>query len=241
MRQTCRACTEQEVNIINLQLRKLQKDHASDEAVSEAQIQLGDALDRQLKLEAPSADAKTQEALYRALADARLGSGNFDDAEVALRKTAALDPKDFVSPRLVDDLEKKGNVAGAREALQASLKVEPKQAMPFIVLGRLDAAVGDLDAAKKDFASALVNEDGKDATETRQLAALASKVGALDKAEALYISLDPDPDVAAQVGFWLDRAGASAALGHASEVKKACDKAHALVESITCPAVSPRP
>jgi Flp pilus assembly protein TadD len=216
-------------------LRKLHKSHAADEVIGDAQGQLADALQREIALrknEKPAALIP----LYRDLADARLAAGQLDGAENALQKSAELDPKDFVSSRLVGVLrEKRGDAAGARQALLASLKVEPKQAMPFIVLGRIDAAAGDLESAKKDFASALANEDGKDARETRQLAALAMKVGEVNKAEALYKTLDTDPDVSAQVGFWLERAAASQALHHSDEVKNACVKARALVESITCP------
>jgi len=235
-----RAAVEHEVQVLTLELRKLKKDHADLERIAEAQGQLADALERELAL---NVEAKPAERvrLYGNLADARLAAGQLDKAEEALQKSAALDPKDFVSSRLVGVLrEKRGDAAGARQALLASLKVQPKQAMPFIVLGRLDAAAGDLEAARKDFAQALANESGKDALETRQLAALALKVGAADKAEALYQSLDTDPDVSAKVDFWLDRARASQALHHATEVKKACERAHKLVESIDCPPKAPR-
>lgn len=229
------ASTEQEVQVLTLQIRKLKKDKATEVRLADAQAQLAEAIEREISLEKEAKPADLIE-LYRNLADARLAAGQMHEAEDALEKSSQLDAKDFVSPRLVGILrERRGDAAGAREALLASLKVQPKQAMPFIVLGRLDAAAGNLDAAKDDFSKALANEDGKDALETRQLAALALKVGALDKAEALYKTLDDDPLVSAQVGFWLERAHASEALHHADEVKKACERAHELVESIACP------
>ena len=218
---------------MRLAAHRLEKDGGSDDAILDAQSQLADALDRELAL---GKDIPNRPELYRQLADSRMNAGQFHEAELALLKTAELDPKDFVSARLVGMIrEQHGDTAGARQALAASLKVEPKQAMPYIVLGRIDAAAGDIPNAKKDFDDALKNEDGKDALETRQLAELATKVGAKDKAEALYKSLDDDPDMSARVGFWLDQAAASNALGHADGVKMACKKAHALVETETCP------
>ncbi|MBS2030217.1 MAG: tetratricopeptide repeat protein [Deltaproteobacteria bacterium] len=226
-------CAQQEVEIASLKLKRLQKDGGTDDRIADAQEQVADALERELSF----GDGKiAEQGIYRSLADARLAAGQFDKAEAALLKSSEMNPKDFISARMVGMIrEQRHDTAGARQALQASLKVEPKQAMPYIVLGRIDAAAGDMPSAKKDFDEALKNEDGKDALETRQLAELATKVGAKDKAEALYKSLDEDPDQSARVDFWLDQAAASNALGHADDVKKACKRAHALVETETCP------
>ena len=229
------AATAQEVQACTLQVRMQQRHKAGLDALAQAQGQLADALGRQLALlsKAPAGD---QLRVTRPLADARLASGDMRGAEEALEATAKLDPKDFVSLRMVALIrEHRGDAPGARAAVKASLAVQPKQAMPFIVLGRLDLAAGDTAAAKADFDRALANETGKDATETRQLAGLAMKVGALDKAEALLEALDADPGIASQVDFWLERARASAALHHGDKVKAACARAHALVETATCP------
>lgn len=228
--QVKRECAEQEVQILQLKIRKLRRAKAQEEAVADAEGQLADALDKLVAQSPPAA------SVLRELAEARLAAGQLQQAEDALDKAAKLDPKDFVSPRLVGFLrEQRGDGAGARTALQASLQVQPKQAMPYIVLGRLDAASGDAAAAQKDFAQALANVDGKDPHETRQLAELALKVGDAAKAEALYQSLDDDPDLSLQVGFWLDQARVSEQLGHGEAVKKACKKANAIVESAACP------
>jgi tetratricopeptide (TPR) repeat protein len=227
-------CFEQEVELLQLQLRKLRRSKGADEAIGDASEALGDALERVIS----SGPAPAQQ--YRELADARLGAGDRPRAEAALQKAAELDAKDFVSPRLVGMLrEQRGDVPGARAALARSLQVQDRQAMAHIVLGRLDAASGDLPSAQREFDVALGNEDAKDAHETRELAELAFKVGRGDKAEQLYRMLDDDPELSAQVGFWLDRARISSALHHKDEVASACRKAKALVETATCPPVLP--
>ena len=229
------ACYEQEVELLQLQLRKLRRSKSTDESIGDASEALGDALERLIASSPPTAQR------YRELADARLGAGDRPRAEAALEKAGELDAKDFVSPRLVGMLrEQRGDGPGARAALARSLQVQDRQAMAHIVLGRLDVASGDLPSAQREFEVALGNEDAKDAHETRELAELAFQVGRGDKAEQLYRMLDDDPELSAQVGFWLDRARISSALKHKDEVARACTKAKALVESATCPPIPPR-
>lgn len=221
-------CLEREVDLLQKQMLKLRR--TPDETLGDASEALADAMERLMTVSPPDAQR------YRELADARLGAGDRVRAEAALQKAAELDAKDFVSPRLVGMLrEKRGDLPGARAALARSIQVQDRQAMAHILLGRLDAAAGDLPSAQREFDLALANEDAKDAHETRELAELALRVGRGDKAEALYKMLDDDPELSAQVGFWLDRARVASVLVHGSQVAYACTKAHALVASVTCP------
>jgi tetratricopeptide (TPR) repeat protein len=226
---------QQEVQVLQLKMRRASKNKDEDSGITAAQG-LAVALTRLSTLQPPSAD------LQRELADARLNGGDLAGAEAALLKAAELDPKDFVSPRIVAVLkERTGDDAGARSAalaslkVAASLKVPAKQALPYLVLGRLDLKADDKVSAGKNFAAALDALDGKDGEEVHQTAALAEKVGRLEKAEALLESLDTDPERSLSLDLWLDQARVSAALKHADKVKKACEKAHTLVGNAECP------
>lgn len=221
---------EQQVQIAQLKLRKVKRMKAQESVIADSEGLLAHALEFTTRVQPPSAQ------LYRDLADARLASGDLQAAEDALDQAAKLDPQDFISPRMVGFLrEQRGDSAGARSALQASLQVRSKQAMPHIILGRLDLADGQSADAKSEFAKALDAADGRDPIETRQLAELAYRVGESDKALALYKTLDDDPDLSGRVGFWLDQARVAHALSNGDEVKAACKKANAIVESATCP------
>ena len=232
--QNGQAVLQQEVQVLELKQRRSKKAHDQDGMVL-ASTDMAEALER--AAERSPKDAEIQ----RQLAEALLNTGEMEQAEKALDQAAVLDPKDFVSPRLAAVLEEqRGASAEARASVQASLKVQPKQTVPYLVLGRLDLAAGNLPQAQDDFAQALTFLDGKDAVEILQLAQLAEKLGQGDKAEELYVTLETDPDQSAQLDFWLGEARLAQLNKHAERVKSACLKAKALVANAECPPPRPR-
>jgi arylsulfatase A-like enzyme/Flp pilus assembly protein TadD len=117
------------------------------------------ALEKVLQL-----DAKSPTAL-RQLGELELNAANYAKAAEYLGRARSVRPEDSTAAFYQGQaLEKTGDLAGARDALEASLKLTPSQLPARLLLGKVYLGLKDAKAAEDQFeAAALIDSKSKDA------------------------------------------------------------------------------
>lgn len=108
--------------------------------------------------------------LYHNIAIAHAGLGNWGEAEVALRRAAALRPEARTYFGLGDAVERQGRPAEAEALYREALRLDPGYAKPYLNLGRLFENQGRGAEAGQAYAAFLQrwNEDPRLAEQVRQ-------------------------------------------------------------------------
>jgi arylsulfatase A-like enzyme/Tfp pilus assembly protein PilF len=178
------------------------------------------ALEKVLQL-----DAKSPTAL-RQLGELELREKNYAQAAVYLKRAREVRPEDSTAAFYEGQaLEKTGDLAGARDALEASLKLMPGQLLARLLLGNVYLGLKDARAAEDQFeASLLIDPESLDAqigVAQAQMAA-GNFAGAVQQLEPLAESHSDKAEVFGAL------AKAYAGLGKKAEAEQAETKAKAL-------------
>ncbi|HEY3449877.1 MAG TPA: tetratricopeptide repeat protein [Myxococcales bacterium] len=202
-----------------------------------------------------SAKLHPDPGIYSELADAQVRSGDLDGALASFEEAARLDPKDPLAPETIGELKlKKGDVAGARTAFEASLAIKARS-YPHLALGRLDFKEAKKDGAKAHLdkaldlvakaletpqpPTALANKD-EDTTklEVREIAGYAAEIGSFEASEKLLLVLAEEEDTKKDATLFLELAKVRQSKKDAKGVKEACEKVKALLpakDKTACP------
>ncbi len=125
-----------------------------DASAAQEQLQL-----YQQSLRAQS--AQTQAAGQAALADQAVNAGHLQQAIELYRNALATDPNEpLLAYKLAMALDKSGDIAGERTALEHAIELNPRFALAQNQLGYLDSQQGDSGSAEKHFRLAVQADPG---------------------------------------------------------------------------------
>jgi arylsulfatase A-like enzyme/Flp pilus assembly protein TadD len=151
------------------------------------------ALEKVLQLDENSALALTQ------LGRIEIASGNYTKAAGYLRRAHDAHPNDATDAfEYARALELSGNLPGARDALLATLKLNPHQFEARLALGRVYLALNDSNAAENQFVEAVLLEPGRTEAQIALAKALIRQKKFADAVELLEPIAGPsshDPEI----------------------------------------------
>jgi choline-sulfatase len=181
------------------------------------------ALEKVLQLD------KSSSIALRQLGGLEMASGNYAKAAGYLRRLQDARPNDATdASEYGRALELSGDMPGAREVLQASLKLNPRQFATRLSLGRVYLSLNDLEAAEAQFEAAVLLQPGSAEAQVDLAKALIGQKKFADAMELLELvagSSSSDPElfeVLAEAYSGLDRQ---------QDAKKAQSRARALQKS----------
>jgi tetratricopeptide (TPR) repeat protein len=181
------------------------------------------ALEKVLQLDSGSALA------LRQLGRLEMASKNYEKAAGYLRRAHAVNPNDAADAlAYARALELGGDLAGARDTLLASLKLNAEQFEARLALGRVYAGLKDLKAAEEQFEAAVLLQPGSSEGQIELAKTLLQRRKFSDAAELLEAAAEP-PNRNAEIFELL--AEAYAGLGRRQEAQRARVRAKMLRES----------
>ena len=131
-------------------------------------------------------------------ADAALASGQISDAIAAFEEAVASTPGDaMLEFKLAMALDKAGEIAGEKSALENAIRINPDMAIARNQIGYLAVRSGDAESAEKDFREAVDASPAYTQAWINLAAALAmqSKISDAQRAIANALKVDPrNPD-----------------------------------------------
>jgi arylsulfatase A-like enzyme/Flp pilus assembly protein TadD len=181
------------------------------------------ALEKVLQLDESSAIA------LRQLGRLEMASGNYAKAAGYLRRARDVHPNDATDAlEYGQALELSGDLPGARDALLASLKLNPDQFEARLALGRVYLGLDDSSAAEDQFEAAVLLQPGSSDAQINLAKALIHQKKFAEAVELLEVDAEPssrDPEI-----FEL-LAQAYSSLGRRQEAQRAQLRARALQNS----------
>ena len=181
------------------------------------------ALEKVLQLDESSAIA------LRQLGRLEMASGNYAKAAGYLRRARDVHPNDATDAlEYGKALELSGDLPGARDALLASLKLNPDQFEARLALGRVYLGLNDSNAAEDQFEAAVLLQPGSSDAQINLAKALIHQKKFAEAVELLEVVTEPssrDPEI-----FEL-LAQAYSSLGRWQEAQRARLRAKALQNS----------
>ena len=181
------------------------------------------ALEKVLQLDDGSAIA------LRQLGRIEMASRNYAKAAGYLRRAHAANPNDEADAlAYARALELSGDVAGARDTLLASLKLNPEQFEARLALGRVYLGMKDLKAAEEQFEAAVLLQPGSSAAQVELAKTLLQRKKFTEAAELLEAAAEAS-NRNAEIFELL--AQAYAGLGRRQEAQRAQSRAKELRES----------
>ena len=181
------------------------------------------ALEKVLQLDESSAIA------LRQLGRLEMASGNYAKAAGYLRRARDAHPNDATDAlEYGQALELSGDLPGARDALLASLKLNPDQFEARLALGRVYLGLNDSNAAEDQFEAAVLLQPGSSDAQINLAKALIHQKKFAEAVELLEVVTEPssrDPEI-----FEL-LAQAYSSLGRRQEAQRARLRAKALQNS----------
>jgi arylsulfatase A-like enzyme/Flp pilus assembly protein TadD len=181
------------------------------------------ALEKVLQLDESSAIA------LRQLGRLEMASGNYAKAAGYLRRARDVHPNDATDAlEYGQALELSGDLPGARDALLASLKLNPDQFEARLALGRVYLGLDDSSAAEDQFEAAVLLQPGSSDAQINLAKALIHQKKFAEAVELLEVDAEPssrDPEI-----FKL-LAQAYSSLGRRQEAQRAQLRARALQNS----------
>jgi choline-sulfatase len=181
------------------------------------------ALEKVLQMDESSRIALAQ------LGRLEMAAGNYARAAGYLRRAQAARPNDATDAfEYGRALELSGDLPGARDALEASLRLDPHQFAARIALGRVCLHLNDLHAAEDHFATAVLLEPGSSEAQRDLAKALIQQkkfVDAVELLEPIADSSSSDPEMFALL------AQAYTGLGRRHDAQQASLRARALQKS----------
>ena len=181
------------------------------------------ALEKVLQLDESSAIA------LRQLGRLEMASGNYAKAAGYLRRARDVHPNDATDAlEYGQALELSGDLPGARDALLASLKLNPDQFEARLALGRVYLGLDDSNAAEDQFEAAVLLQPGSSDAQINLAKALIRQKKFAEAVELLEVVAEPssrDPEI-----FEL-LAQAYSSLGRRQEAQRARLRAKALQNS----------
>jgi choline-sulfatase len=181
------------------------------------------ALEKVLQVDESSAIALSQ------LGRLEMASGNYAKAAGYLRRAREAHPNDVTDAlEYGQALELSGDLPGARDALLASLKLNPEQFEARLALGRMYLGLNDSNAAEDQFEAAVLLQPGSAKAQINLAKALIHQKKFAEAVELLEVVAEPssrDPEI-----FEL-LAQAYSSLGRRQEAQRAQLRAQALQNS----------